>query len=122
VELSKKTYTKIIDCATIKRDLTLRYADATDYIVIDSCGHKKSLHKFFVDEKVPRHLRERIPLVCCGEEVIWIVGYRLNVRCYTTEQSAQGIQITFDARERDASGVIGCENLGRGGDSVMKKE
>jgi hypothetical protein len=67
-------------------------------------------------------LRERIPLVCCGEEVIWIVGYRLNVRCYTTEQSAQGIQITFDARERDASGVIGCENLGRGGDSVMKKE
>jgi tRNA(Ile)-lysidine synthase len=37
---------------------------------------KKKLKKLFIDEKVPLTLRGRIPVVCCGNEIMWIAGYR----------------------------------------------
>ncbi len=39
-------------------------------------GHKK-LQDFFVDAKVPRFERERIPLLLSGERIAWVVGHRI---------------------------------------------
>ncbi len=40
-------------------------------------GHKK-LQDLFVDKKVPRHERDRIPLIVTGDDqIVWVVGYRL---------------------------------------------
>ncbi|MEW6546751.1 MAG: tRNA lysidine(34) synthetase TilS [Bacillota bacterium] len=44
----------------------------------------KKLHDFFVDEKVPRVQRQRIPLVLSGDEIIWVVGYRIDHRYRVT--------------------------------------
>ena len=42
-------------------------------------GLTKKLKDFFVDEKVPRHLREQIPLIATeAGEIVWIVGYRIS--------------------------------------------
>ncbi len=38
---------------------------------------RKKLQDIFVDEKVPRHLRRRIPVVECKGEIVWIPGYRI---------------------------------------------
>ncbi len=35
----------------------------------------KKIKDFFIDEKVPHDQRNRIPLLVCGEEIIWIVGF-----------------------------------------------
>ncbi len=37
----------------------------------------KKLQDFLVDTKVPRHWRERIPLVVCQRGIAWVVGYRV---------------------------------------------
>ena len=39
------------------------------------CGTKK-LKEFFIDEHVPRTVRDRVPLVVCEGEVVWAVGVR----------------------------------------------
>jgi tRNA(Ile)-lysidine synthase len=39
-------------------------------------GHTQSLQDFFINQKVPEHLRDRWPLVCSGEQVAWAVGLR----------------------------------------------
>ena len=40
-------------------------------------GHKK-LQDLFVDNKVPRHERDRIPLIVTGDkQIVWVVGYQL---------------------------------------------
>jgi len=44
----------------------------------------KKLQDFFVDEKVPRVQRQRIPLVLSGEDIIWVVGYRIDHRYRVT--------------------------------------
>jgi len=38
--------------------------------------HTQSLQDFFINEKVPAHLRDVWPLVCSRGEVAWIVGLR----------------------------------------------
>lgn len=38
----------------------------------------KKLKDFFIDEKVPVYLRNKVPLVVSGEDIIWVVGYRIN--------------------------------------------
>lgn len=39
-------------------------------------GHK-TLKKFFIDKKVPATIRNQLPLVISGKEIIWIPGYYL---------------------------------------------
>jgi tRNA(Ile)-lysidine synthase len=39
-------------------------------------GHSQKLSDFFTNVKLPRRARERWPLLCSGEKVIWVPGYR----------------------------------------------
>jgi tRNA(Ile)-lysidine synthase len=39
-------------------------------------GHSQKLSDFFVNEKLPQRARGRWPLLCSGDIVIWIPGYR----------------------------------------------
>jgi tRNA(Ile)-lysidine synthase len=43
-------------------------------------GKKKKLQDFFVDNKIPRDKRDIIPVLVSGEDIIWIVGYRMDER------------------------------------------
>ncbi|MGH8103171.1 MAG: tRNA lysidine(34) synthetase TilS [bacterium] len=36
------------------------------------------LQDFFVNQKVPRHLKSRIPLVVDDEKILWVIGYRIS--------------------------------------------
>lgn len=38
---------------------------------------RKKLQDYFVDAKVPRHARARVPLVFAGGELVWVAGLRL---------------------------------------------
>jgi len=40
-------------------------------------GHKK-LSDFFIDQKVPREMRDKIPLLVNRGKIIWVVGYRVS--------------------------------------------
>jgi tRNA(Ile)-lysidine synthase len=44
-------------------------------------GHSQKLSDFFVNEKLPQRARERWPLLCAGDEVVWVPGYRPAHRC-----------------------------------------
>ena len=37
----------------------------------------KRLHNFFIDEKVPREWRDRVPLLVGDRGIAWVVGYRI---------------------------------------------
>jgi len=39
-------------------------------------GHSQKLSDFFVNEKLPQRARDHWPLVCAGDEIIWVPGFR----------------------------------------------
>src|SRR5207248_4025113 len=44
----------------------------------------KRLQDFLVDARVPRSARASLPLVVCGEEIVWVAGVRLDERFKVT--------------------------------------
>ena len=47
----------------------------------------QKLKEFFIDHKIPKFERPRIPLLISGEMIAWIVGYRINERVKVTEKT-----------------------------------
>ncbi len=45
------------------------------------------LKKFFIDHKVPRHLRNHLPLVVSGSDIVWVTGMRPGHRSKVTEDT-----------------------------------
>lgn len=77
-KIEEKKYTKWLDYDRIKKDLCVRTRKSGDYLVINGQGNKKKINRCMIDEKIPAEKREQIPLVACGDEVLWMVGSRIN--------------------------------------------
>lgn len=58
-------------------------------------GHTKSLHEFMIDEKIPHHARERLPILCDREKILWVCGYRVDERARVTEATREALQVMF---------------------------
>ena len=55
---------------------------------------EKKLHDFFVDEKVPRRQRGRVPLVCAADgRIAWVVGHRIAEPFKVTERTRRVVQL-----------------------------
>ena len=55
----------------------------------------QKLKKFFIDHKIPRFERPKIPLLISGEKIVWIVGYRIDERVKVTEKTQRVLRVEF---------------------------
>ena len=58
--------------------------------------NEKKLQDFFVDNKIPRISRPKVPLFECNGNILWVVGYRLSDISKVRHDSAEAVKITFD--------------------------
>lgn len=54
----------------------------------------KKLQDFFVDAKVPRAVRARVPLVVSGGRILWVVGHRIDEGAKITAATRHALRIT----------------------------
>jgi tRNA(Ile)-lysidine synthase len=52
-------------------------------------NHTQKLKDFFINEKIPEHLRDVWPLICSGEEIAWVVGLRPSEVYKITQKTKQ---------------------------------
>jgi tRNA(Ile)-lysidine synthase len=88
-------YTKWFDCDKISGNVVIRNRAEGDFLTIDSAGNHKSLQDYFVDEKVPRHLRDSVPLVCDDSHVMWVVGYRISEYYKISKNTTRVLEISY---------------------------
>jgi tRNA(Ile)-lysidine synthase len=75
--------------------LILRSFEKGDrFVPLGMRGHKK-VKDFFIDAKVPKLLRRRIPLLVSGENIVWIVGYRMSDYYKLTEGSKRVLRAEY---------------------------
>jgi len=82
-----------IDFQKISFPLILRKWIPGDYFYPLGMKKAKKLSDFFIDEKIPRHKKERIWILCSGEDIVWIVGLRMDDRFKLTEDTSMVFQI-----------------------------
>lgn len=77
--IRNKDYTEeIIDSDKIEGSLTVRLRhDGDQFLPLGSPGSTK-LKKFFIDHKVPKGVRDRIPILSDDRRIVWVVGYRIG--------------------------------------------
>ncbi len=87
-----------IDAASIQTPLMVctRWPGAR-FHPLGAPGHKK-LKSFFIDHKVPRAERERIPLVVSGTDIVWVAGYQLGNRFRIRPETQQTVQLKYLTR------------------------
>jgi tRNA(Ile)-lysidine synthase len=58
-------------------DAVVRSRKAGDVFAPFGSGEKK-LKDYMIDQKIPREMRDSVPLVATGNRIIWVVGYAIS--------------------------------------------
>lgn len=77
-KIIKKDCSKYFDYDKIECKICLRTRIAGDYFIMDKEGRKKTLNRYFIDEKIPASDRDEILLLADGPHIMWIVGGRIS--------------------------------------------
>lgn len=81
------------DAESLLFPLKVRARAEGDFFYPLGFGKKKKLQDFFVDEKVPRDVRDAVPVVVSGNDIIWIAGYRADERYKVTKETERVLKI-----------------------------
>ncbi len=95
-KVPRNQYTKWFDYDKIKESLAVRSRRPGDFLTIaDGTGKiiHKSLKEYMITEKIPRPLRDEIPVVAAGSHVLWLTGWRISEYFKVGENTKRVLQV-----------------------------
>jgi len=57
---------------------------------------EQKVSDFFINRKIPRSKKQEIPLVCNGQEIVWIAGLQLDDRYRISDRCKQVYRLTLE--------------------------
>lgn len=80
------------DADTLPDGLEMRTRQSGDrFEPIGMAGHSMKLSDLFINEKFPQRARDAWPLVCSGNTIVWIPGYRLAHPFRLTKETVRAV-------------------------------
>ncbi len=55
----------------------------------------KKLNIFMIDTRIPQTWRRRVPIVCSGDKILWVVGYRIDERYKVRPDTKKVLRLDF---------------------------
>uniref|UniRef100_UPI00404B6736 tRNA lysidine(34) synthetase TilS n=1 Tax=Flavobacterium sp. TaxID=239 RepID=UPI00404B6736 len=89
--------TIFVDFEKLTFPLCLRKWNSDDFFYPFGMIGKKKLTHFFKDEKIPMFQKSETWVLCSGEAIIWIVGFRADNRFKVNKQTNKILQINLDS-------------------------
>lgn len=83
------------DLARTGSELTIRPRRPGDRFQPLGMSQPKKLNEFMIDSKIPQAWRRRVPIVCSSEQIIWVVGWRIDERVKVTADTKQVLRLEF---------------------------
>jgi tRNA(Ile)-lysidine synthase len=85
-----------VDANGISDALELRVRQEGDrFEPLGMDGHEMKISDFFINVKLPQRARDRWPLLCMGEKVVWVPGYRPAHPFRLTEATRQALYFSM---------------------------
>lgn len=100
-ELKESQHLKYFDYDEINGNLALRNRQAGDRIVPSGMKGSKKIKDYFIDEKVPKELRDKIPLIVDDENILWVVGYRASEIYKVGEKTEKILQVKYEVNNNN---------------------
>ena len=89
-----------LDASRLPKKLEVRVRRAGDrFEPFGMDGHTMKLSDFFINEKLPQRARDGWPLLCAGETVIWVPGFRPAHPFRLTDKTRQAIYFTLTQKK-----------------------
>ena len=87
---------KCFDYDKIKNSMCIRHRKDGDYFIMDKNGHRKSLRRYFIDEKIPSAQRKERWLLADGSHIMWIIGGRMSEAYKVTRDTKSILRVSID--------------------------
>ncbi len=92
---SSSPWIACFDAARIEYPLMVRsFLPGDRFVPLGMRGHKK-IKDFFVDRKIPSHVRRRLPLLCQGKDPIWVCGLRIDDRFKVRPETEKVVRVSL---------------------------
>jgi tRNA(Ile)-lysidine synthase len=79
-----------LDLASLEFPLTIRKWQPGEFFYPLGMQQRKKVSDFLVDVKVPRPYKELINVLVSNQQVVWIMGYRIDER-FKVKATTQGV-------------------------------
>ena len=84
-----------IDADKLKFPLSIRtWREGDSFVPFGMKGHKK-ISDLYIDQKLSLHEKEKTYLLVSGEEIVWVIGFRLDNRYRITENTKRILEISM---------------------------
>lgn len=84
-----------LDFDQLRFPLELRHWEAGDFFFPLGMKGKKKISDFMIDHKIPLNLKRRVGILCSGEDIVWVVGYRIDDRYKISQNTKNVLQIAI---------------------------
>ena len=63
---------------------------------MDEAGHRKKLKDYFINEKVPQELRDKVWLLAEQSHIVWVIGGRISAAYKVTNDTKRILEVRAD--------------------------
>jgi tRNA(Ile)-lysidine synthase len=92
----KDDFTAYFDLAKTGDRLTVRGRRRGDRFQPLGLPQPKKLGEFMIDSRIPQAWRQYIPIVCSPEQIVWLVGWRIDERVKVSQKTKQVLCLKFE--------------------------
>jgi tRNA(Ile)-lysidine synthase len=88
-------WTAYLDADTLPAPLLMRIRSSADRFHPHGMTAPVRLKDWLIGVKVPRAIRDRLPLIVSGDQIVWVPGFRLGQPFIVTEATRRIIKLVF---------------------------
>ncbi len=99
VEKEADDFSAFFDYRATGNRLTVRCRKPGDRFQPLGMEKPKKLNEYMIDARIPRTWRRRIPLIVSPEQIVWVVGWRMDERVKVTDKTGEVLYLQFKRRD-----------------------